>query len=165
MKIVILTNKNLGIAPNDTMDGIGEKRARSEDFDEISSYSVLTTLKISSRDLKENTHLLDSSVAPVKLELANGGYLEKNGDFYIVHDVNGISFIIRKLGDERLDVREARTSRGFTAFVHTKTQPHISFSYVDIDRNSDSIKVESINDKMHNPKALEDLFRQSYLKW
>ena len=43
--------------PNDAMDGIGEKRARSEDFDEISAYSVLTTLKISSRDLKENTHL------------------------------------------------------------------------------------------------------------
>lgn len=64
--------------PNDAMDGIGEKRARSEDFDEISAYSVLTTLKISSRDLKENTHLLDSSVAQVELELANNGRLEKN---------------------------------------------------------------------------------------
>lgn len=147
------------------MDGIGEKRARSGDFDEISAYDVLTTLKTSSRDLRENTHLLDSSVAQVELELANNGRLEKNGDFYIVHSAGGISFIIRKLGDKRLDVREARTSRGFTAFVHTKTQPHISFSYVDVDRNSDSIKVESINDNMHNPKALEDLFRQSYLKW
>lgn len=142
MKIIILTNKNLGIMPNDAMDGIGEKRARSGDFDEISAYNVLTTLKTSSRDLRENTHLLDSSVAPVELKLANDWRLEKNGDFYIVHSAGGISFIIRKLGDKRLDVREARTSRGLTAFVHTKTQPHISFSYVDIDRNSDSIKIE-----------------------
>ena len=64
--------------PNGAMDGIGEKRARSGDFDEISAYDVLTTLKTSSRDLRENTHLLDSSVAQVELELANNGRLEKN---------------------------------------------------------------------------------------
>ena len=164
MKIVILTNKNLGIAPNDTMDGIGEKRARSEDFDEISAYDVLTTLKTSSRDLRENTHLLDSSVAQVELELANNGRLEKNGDFYIVHSAGGISFVIRKLGDKRIHERGAKTSLGHSLYMRMCSLPHISFSYVDIDRNSDSIKIERINDNIHDPKMLEDLFRK-HLKW
>lgn len=128
--------------PNDAMDGIGEKRARSEDFDEISAYSVLTTLKISSRDLKENTHLLDSSVAPVELELVNGWRLEKNGDFYIVHSAGGISFVIRKLGDKRIHERGAKTSLGHSLYMRMCSLPHISFSYVDIDRNSDRIKIE-----------------------
>ena len=146
------------------MDKIVRKRARSEDFDEISAYNVLTTLKTSSRDLRENTHLLDSSVASVELKLANDWRLEKNGDFYIVHSAGGISFIIRKLGDKKLNMREARTSSGFTAFAYTKIQSRISFSYVDIDKDSNSVKIERINDNIHDPKTLENLFRR-HLKW
>ena len=143
------------------MDGIiGEKRARSWEIDEISAFDVLKILNTENHDLMKNEHDFELSVAPVKLDLANGGRLEKNGDIYIVHDNAGVSFIIRKIGDKRLHVREAMTSRGLTAFVHTKTQPHISFWYVDVDRDSNNVKVESINDNVHDPKALENLIRR-----
>ena len=163
MKIIILTNKNLGIMPNDTMDKIGEKRERPWDLDEISAQDVLRVINVRDRDLMRNQHNFELSAVPVELRLANGGRLEKNGDFYIVHNNCGISFIIRKLGDKRIHEREARTSLGYPLRSYTYLLPNISFSYVDIDRNSDSIKIERINDNIHDPKTLENLFRR-YLK-
>ena len=164
MKMIILTNKNLGIMPNDTMEKIEEKRARPWDLDEISAQDVLRVINVRDCDLMRNQHNFELSAAPAELRLANGGRLEKNGDFYIVHNNCGISFIIRKLGDKRIHEREARTSLGRSLYTYTYLLPHISFSYVDIDRDSDSIKIERINDNIHDPKILEDLFRK-HLKW
>jgi hypothetical protein len=148
---------------NDTMDGIGEKRARSGDFDEISAYDVLTTLKRSNPNLRKNEHDLDLSVAPVKFKLTKSGSLEKDGDIYFVHDDIGISFIIRRIDDKRLDVREAKTSLGYKIFQYMEFFPYTGFWYVDIDRGSNNVKIKSINDDVHDPKVMEDLFRQ-YLK-
>lgn len=163
MNKIILTNKNLGIMPNDTMDKMGEKRACPWDLDGISAQDVLRVINTKNRDLMRNQHNFELKAVPVKLGLANGGLLEKNGDIYIVHDDTGASFIIRKIGNKKLNMCEARTSHGFTAFAHTRIQWHTDFSYVDIDRDSNSVKIERINHK-HDPKTLEDLFRK-HLKW
>ena len=143
------------------MDGIiGEKRARSWEIDEISAFDVLKILNTENHDLMKNEHDFELSVAPVKLDLANGGRLEKNGDIYIVHDNAGVSFIIRKIGDKMLDTRTARTSFGYTPVVYVNSLPNISFSYVKINKDFNSIKIESINDNVHDPKALENLIRR-----
>ena len=146
--------------PNDTMDKIGEKRERPWDLDEISAQDVLRVINVRDRDLMRNQHNFELSAVPVELRLANGGRLEKNGDFYIVHCVGGVSFIIRKLGDKRIHEREARTSNLQLLWRYIYSLPHIRFSYVDIDRNFGSIKIEKINDNTHGPKILEGLFRQ-----
>lgn len=144
---------------------LGIKRERSSEG--ISTQDVLSVLKLDDLGLATKGYLTNDNIefgSYFVLDLCDGSQLVKDGDVHMVTTRNGNTiFVIRKLDDKRLDVREARMICYGPFKEYLKLSRNFdNIAYVDIDVNEFGCKVDIEPICMRSECSANDLAEKFY---
>jgi hypothetical protein len=144
---------------------LGIKRERSSEG--ISTQDVLSVLKLDDLGIATKGYLTNDNIefgSYFVLNLCDGSQLVKDGDVHVVTTRKGNdAFVIRKLDDKKLDVREARMLSYGSFKEYLKLSHNFdNIAYVDIDVNEFGCKVGIKPIRMRSKYSTNELAGKFY---